>query len=837
MPDDPFAKYFDQGGGGNAGADPFARYFEAPKGAPVIASPPNAEELRAARVRALGSKPTAPITTTPGWKGRGLVTPGNIDLMNRPRVVNPEGGISTVLSRGMNINGEEVLLPMVTNEGRILPQTPAGDEEAKQIYLKTGKHLGKFQDVASSNAYAQALHLDQAKLPMGTGGVSPNLRELARIHFGENVPAGQRAAAVSPFTEALSGAAEQANEFLTPPAGIWEAAKKAPGLLYQAATRPASLAPQIAPIPGQILGSMGQDIKTMGEGTPREAGKASVRFAATAYPVAKAVTSIPAGVRAITAEGRAATALENANRRMMKAMDVSPKFSEARQVAAIDETTPTLKAMSPGKQAPFSDVESHAKFARKSADSYLKQYHGDLADQLKGVMVDIDGVATPLDEALAERASLNKRTHAYQTATKDAKGIMREINNNLDAEVDRLNRVREGINKGLDAMAPQSQSQADIMRRYSHLQELADMAEANAHEWKTMKRLEAGGKDPKGTMLWNMMTKAGTLGLGGQSPQVMAKFSELLRNAWKAPKVDRDVLMARAAKHWKDITPAELPKPVPKPTAAPAAEAAPAATTTAAQQELPFQVAPVPQPPSISGGSSDFPPDFQYPPWERLGSTSAPRPTNASTTTNPAMRAASEAPTVAPVLQPNDAEVLRALENMQPIEVPTPEQLMERRTYNRILSGEQQGPGRRATDISPEFKESVAEHRRRQKATNLYRKMSERRPGERGSISIKPVPNPKVPTPTPGDVLNQMSEIKPGAARGHLVSIEQLRQRFPNMSKEAFDNMVLDMARSGEYALHHHDFPSSLSAAERNNLVHERTFDNKDIYYLGIAKR
>jgi hypothetical protein len=85
--------------------------------------------------------------------------PGNIDLTNRPRVKNPDGSISTVRSIGVNINGREHLIPTVSDDGRIL-----SNEEAVQLFKTTGKHLGIFKDVESSNAYAEKLHNSQADM-------------------------------------------------------------------------------------------------------------------------------------------------------------------------------------------------------------------------------------------------------------------------------------------------------------------------------------------------------------------------------------------------------------------------------------------------------------------------------------------------------------------------------------------------------------------------------------------------------------------------------------------------------------------------------------------------
>lgn len=89
----------------------------------------------------------------------GIIEKGNIDLKHRPRVKNPDGSISTVRSMSVNIDGQEVLIPTVSDDGRIL-----SPRDAVSLYKKTGKHLGKFRDEESANAYAKQLHEDQARM-------------------------------------------------------------------------------------------------------------------------------------------------------------------------------------------------------------------------------------------------------------------------------------------------------------------------------------------------------------------------------------------------------------------------------------------------------------------------------------------------------------------------------------------------------------------------------------------------------------------------------------------------------------------------------------------------
>jgi hypothetical protein len=87
-----------------------------------------------------------------------MIETGNIDLSNRPRVKNPDGTTSTVRSIGVNVDGREVLIPTVSDDGRIMR-----NDEAIKEHRRTGKHLGVFRDVESSNEYAKKLHESEAQ--------------------------------------------------------------------------------------------------------------------------------------------------------------------------------------------------------------------------------------------------------------------------------------------------------------------------------------------------------------------------------------------------------------------------------------------------------------------------------------------------------------------------------------------------------------------------------------------------------------------------------------------------------------------------------------------------
>jgi hypothetical protein len=150
----------------------------------------------------------------------GLVERGNVDLTNRPRVKNADGSISTVRSASFNLDGREVLLPTVSDDGRIL-----SDDEAVTQYLKTGKHLGKFDTPASATAYAGRLHQQQAAtlespapagnfaVPMGAKPPAPaaggKFADLTSYQPGAPAAAAPRSTApTAPDTSALASTAQ-----------------------------------------------------------------------------------------------------------------------------------------------------------------------------------------------------------------------------------------------------------------------------------------------------------------------------------------------------------------------------------------------------------------------------------------------------------------------------------------------------------------------------------------------------------------------------------------------------------------------------------------------------
>lgn len=90
----------------------------------------------------------------PGALGEPVI-PGNIDLNNRVVIQNEDGSFSTEISFSVEIDGLEVLLPLIIN-GELV-----SEEEAIDHFLRTGEHLGMFSSIEEAEQFAEELHLQQ----------------------------------------------------------------------------------------------------------------------------------------------------------------------------------------------------------------------------------------------------------------------------------------------------------------------------------------------------------------------------------------------------------------------------------------------------------------------------------------------------------------------------------------------------------------------------------------------------------------------------------------------------------------------------------------------------
>lgn len=90
------------------------------------------------------------------------VVEGNIDLNDRIVVFNDDGSFSTEISFSVEIDGLEVLLPLVVN-GKLV-----SEEEAIDHFLRTGEHLGMFSSIEEAEQFAEELHLRQEEKYLAT---------------------------------------------------------------------------------------------------------------------------------------------------------------------------------------------------------------------------------------------------------------------------------------------------------------------------------------------------------------------------------------------------------------------------------------------------------------------------------------------------------------------------------------------------------------------------------------------------------------------------------------------------------------------------------------------
>lgn len=110
--------------------------------------------------RMFESWPKSGPSTAPG-----MVKAGNIDLTKRPIVHRANGEVSSLYSASFGTPDGEVLVPLISQDGKVL-----SIEEAKKQYAKDGKSLGVFKTPAAADEFANFLHEHQGKFQVWTNG-------------------------------------------------------------------------------------------------------------------------------------------------------------------------------------------------------------------------------------------------------------------------------------------------------------------------------------------------------------------------------------------------------------------------------------------------------------------------------------------------------------------------------------------------------------------------------------------------------------------------------------------------------------------------------------------
>lgn len=232
---------------------------------------------------------------------KGLIEQGNINLQNRPRVKNEDGSFSTVRSMSFEDNGNEILIPTVSDEGTIL-----SDEDAIRRYFETGKHLGKFNNPTNATNYAQALHKQQEDYYgndffMSARQGMQNIAELPESAAESFVPAAERG--LAGITMGGAGVYDTGFMDLVPDEYKQDYQDKlfeiSDALRKDADLRNKELSKGPTNEVGNVIGRVGGSLLTLGAGEAPAAGQDVIQ-AGGDVDQAKVATSLVGAVNAVT---------------------------------------------------------------------------------------------------------------------------------------------------------------------------------------------------------------------------------------------------------------------------------------------------------------------------------------------------------------------------------------------------------------------------------------------------------------------------------------------------------------------------------------------------------
>lgn len=394
-----------------ADVEPIDAAAPAPR-APVKLSPADFKDVEPIRDEPIGKRgPGARDPDAPPLEA------GNVNLSNRPHVKNADGSISTVRSMGFEEDGKQILVPTVSDDGRIM-----SDAEAIDAYHRTGKHLGKFGTIAESNAAAQRLHEDEA----------------AKLEGRPRAPDGLMPTVAPPVKAGKYSAKNPDGTFvdptLNPDAAAFLATMRFGSALADTAKRPIQETLS-DPEKRRELGRGVSDVTTLG--LAQRAGEAvDPKFAATAAPDAAAAP----GYRDIGAS--AGAALPNpvakvagvAGRAMGRGLEALGGNAEGRVAGRAMEKMEerTLKRTRAGIEAdPTKEFVSENPAVKKAAGNDAK-----LADVLDGIKAkrgaelnkiygnESAGAFVPAD---APVENINRRIVELDAGTSEDRAVARQL--------------------------------------------------------------------------------------------------------------------------------------------------------------------------------------------------------------------------------------------------------------------------------------------------------------------------------------------------------------------------------------------------------------------------
>lgn len=186
---------------------------------------------------------------------------GNVDMATRPAVRNADGTVSSVRSMSIGTDDGDVLIPTVSDDGRVL-----SDDDAIRLYEQTGRHLGIFGTPEGATAYAEELHNREARRtaagrtlgdPRGALGALVSDADAAERAARGRLGGIGASAPIADRTAAMTALLEQSPQPIAPPIAV-DAVPQAEragvlGLLRRPAPAPAPAAAPAGDVPDPVL--------------------------------------------------------------------------------------------------------------------------------------------------------------------------------------------------------------------------------------------------------------------------------------------------------------------------------------------------------------------------------------------------------------------------------------------------------------------------------------------------------------------------------------------------------------------------------------------------------